>query len=613
MNELYRRMLPQAKVNDLFGLQIPQGPQFRALAERVYRTGEPARLSEVEAELGTGDHGWYNLLLHPAFNEAGAIDGVVIVGTDVTALVEARRALDEQAERTRRAEARLQAILEQVPLFVLTIDPAGRVLFVAGGEVRRRGGNPSRLPGSNILDLVGDDAPTAAVWRRAIAGEDFTALVARPTGATYEIWFRAVRDAAGRLEMTTGVGIDVTERERAQQERARIQEKMLQAQKLESLGVLAGGIAHDFNNLLTAILGNATVALAPAAAGACRARESLDEILVATQRAADLTRQMLAYSGKGRFEMRPLDLRAAGARDRPSCWPARSPKKVKLRARGAFVPARPCEADASQMQQVVMNLIINAAEAIGDGDGGDGLASDEPGRRGRAAATWPAASGCPRADYVCFSRSRDTGCGMDETTRARIFDPFFTTKFTGRGLGLAAVLGIVRGHGGAMRIESAPGHGTTFDVLLPAAGAQARSRRRARRPRRAARAPSSSSTTSRRSAPRPRGCCRRGLRRPRGRGRRAGPGGLPAAGGRNRRGGARPDHAAPLRRGDAGPSARGRPEGAGGVLQRLRGERGRRAARPAPPGGGAAEAVHPPAARRGAAGGAGVTFAARPA
>ena len=467
--EMYRRILPSARSGELFGSLTAQGQQFRALAQRVYESGEPARLNEVEVEVDTGDRLWFELLVHPARDEGTAISGVVIVGTDVTEMVNTRRALDEQAERTRRAEAQLHSILSHVPLFVLTLDPAGRIVFVAGAEVQRRGDDPSRLLGRNIFDVVGDDAPTAAVWRRALAGETFVATVTRPTGVVYEVWCRPVRGESGEIDMTIGVGIDVTERQRAQEERARIQEKMLQSQKLESLGVLAGGIAHDFNNLLTVIHGNASVAQARLGKDH-PARELIDDVLGAAQRAGDLTRQMLAYSGKGRFEVRPVDLRQH-VREIGRLLSSSIPKKVALRVvEPSFLPT--VQGDPSQIHQVLMNLVLNAAEAIGD-RGGEvviSLGEEEIGADGGGDLV--GRERLPEGRYVRLTVA-DTGSGMEANVRARIFDPFFTTKSTGRGLGLAAVLGIVRSHGGALRIDSKPGLGTKFDVLLPSAGARA--------------------------------------------------------------------------------------------------------------------------------------------
>jgi CheY-like chemotaxis protein len=219
--------------------------------------------------------------------------------------------------------------------------------------------------------------------------------------------------------------------------------------------------------LLTVIQGNAAVALARLP-DAHPVRDPISDIAAAAQRAADLTRQMLAYSGRGRFEIRPLDLRQQ-VRELGNLLRSSIPKRIVLHIHEPSVlPA--IQGDPSQMHQVLMNLVLNGAEAIGDRDGEVIVELDEEEVRGGG--DFIGTERLPDGRYVRLTVS-DTGTGMDEKVLARIFDPFFTTKSTGRGLGLAAVLGIVRGHGGAMRIESAPGRGTRFDVLLPAAGARA--------------------------------------------------------------------------------------------------------------------------------------------
>jgi two-component system, cell cycle sensor histidine kinase and response regulator CckA len=221
-------------------------------------------------------------------------------------------------------------------------------------------------------------------------------------------------------------------------------------QKLESIGVLAGGLAHDFNNLLHVILGNADLALARTSPRST-AREPLDEIVRATHRAADLTRQMLAYSGKGAIEVRLLDL-SREVREMATLLRSAISKQVTLvYDLASELPA--VRADPTQMRQILMNLITNASDAIGD----------QPGT-----ITLRTRLGKYEADEVVLEVS-DTGTGMDTDTLQRIFDPFFTTKFSGRGLGLAAVMGIVKGHGGQIRIRTAPGQGTTFRIFFPAA------------------------------------------------------------------------------------------------------------------------------------------------
>jgi DNA-binding response OmpR family regulator len=247
-------------------------------------------------------------------------------------------------------------------------------------------------------------------------------------------------------------------------ERRSFEEQLRHTAKLESIGVLAGGIAHDFNNLLTGILGNSSLlleALPPRAPE----REMADEILKASQSAADLTRQILAYSGKGRFVMSPVDLSDIALASR-SFVRRFIPGRVELIYETAS-DLPPIQADPAQMQQLMMNLIINAAESFGDN--GRGSVTVRTGVEYLDEDFFRPGEKCPAGEYVTLVVS-DTGSGMDEATQSRIFDPFFTTKFAGRGLGLSAVHGILRGHSGLLRLESAPGRGTTFRLYFPAAG-----------------------------------------------------------------------------------------------------------------------------------------------
>ncbi len=270
-----------------------------------------------------------------------------------------------------------------------------------------------------------------------------------------------LRGKDGQAEHYLGYVIDITDRKQAEEESERLERQLLYAQKLESLGVLAGGIAHDFNNLLTSILCNAGFARAGLPQDS-KAGRSLADIEAAATRAADLCQQMLAYAGKGRFVLGSYDLNQL-VREMGHLLEVSISKGVELRY--DFAPQLPpVEADATQIRQLVMNLITNASEAIGK-DQGTVVLRTGVARAARGQVDATAAELTP-GEYV-FLRVSDDGCGMDERTRRQIFDPFFTTKFEGRGLGLAAVLGIVRGHGGAIRVESAPGKGTTFEVLLP--------------------------------------------------------------------------------------------------------------------------------------------------
>ncbi len=263
-----------------------------------------------------------------------------------------------------------------------------------------------------------------------------------------------------------GVVRNIDERKRIAVEQMKLEQQLLHAQKLESLGVLAGGIAHDFNNILTSIIGNAELALlrinkeSPGV-------DNLHRIEEAAARAADLAKQMLAYSGKGKFVIENINLNLL-LEDMMHMLEVSISKKAVLRLN--LIPDLPSvEADTTQIRQIIMNLIINASEAIGD-------------KSGVIAVT----TGCMdcNKDYLkdvwldenlnqglyVYLEIADTGCGMDKHTLAKLFDPFFTTKFTGRGLGMAAVLGIVRGHKGAIKVYSELGKGTSFKILLPASG-----------------------------------------------------------------------------------------------------------------------------------------------
>ena len=264
---------------------------------------------------------------------------------------------------------------------------------------------------------------------------------------------RGAAEQPGYLETNT----DITERKRAE-------EQLRQKQRLEGLGILAGGIAHDFNNLLVGILGNASLALDILGPGT-PAGDRLEDLISASERAAALTRQLLAYAGKEQPVTRPIDLSAV-VRDLVGLLRSSIPRNVYLTL--DLDEALPSvNADATQLQQVIMNLVINAAEAI---------PNDTPGTvRITTAARRPTADDHSHAlmplsgsdkTWVALTVT-DTGQGMTPEVRSRIFDPFYTTKFTGRGLGLSAVLGIVKAHQGTITLKTSPGEGTTFTLLLP--------------------------------------------------------------------------------------------------------------------------------------------------
>jgi PAS domain S-box-containing protein len=265
--------------------------------------------------------------------------------------------------------------------------------------------------------------------------------------------------------MAISVVWDVTHRKLAEEERSTLEAQIQHAQKLESLGVLAGGIAHDFNNLLMAILGNVDLAMMDLSQ-ASPVQQNLTEIKNASVRAADLAKQMLAYSGKGRFVVTAMDLSEAVEEMGHMLDVSISKKAVLKYNLSQNLP--PMEADATQIRQIIMNLITNASEAIGDRSGLISITTNTIQADRRYLRETYLDEDLAPGLYVTLEVA-DTGCGMDSETQAKFFDPFFTTKFTGRGLGMAAVLGIVRSHEGAINVYSEPGKGTTMKVLFPAA------------------------------------------------------------------------------------------------------------------------------------------------
>jgi len=276
--------------------------------------------------------------------------------------------------------------------------------------------------------------------------------------------------ADGRLDIFEGLAIDITAQKQAEAARLALERKLLEGQKLESLGLLAGGIAHDFNNLLSTVMGNASLARFSLPAGG-EAEAQLGAIETAALRAAELCRQMLAYAGKGRFVIEAADLTVLTEDLLPLLRISIAHQAALKLELARNLPA--VMADATQLRQIVMNLVLNAADAIAaakvpDGGGEIVLTTGVMHADSILLSKCVAGAALPRGDYV-FLEVRDTGAGMTPEVIAKIFDPFFTTKFAGRGLGLAAVLGIVRGHHGALEVESTPGVGSRFRLLLPPA------------------------------------------------------------------------------------------------------------------------------------------------
>jgi signal transduction histidine kinase/CheY-like chemotaxis protein len=313
-------------------------------------------------------------------------------------------------------------------------------------------------------------APADQPMQRAVATNsivrDFEKTILRHDGSTIEVLATAVpiRDETGQPTGCVATFQDITTHKHTERQRLDFERKLQQSQKLESIGVLAGGIAHDFNNLLTGVLGHANLARAQLARGVTDVDSSLAQVEIAAQRAADLCRQLLAYAGKGRFVIKPLDLNLAITQALPLVKLSIS-KKITLDLElGEGLP--PFRGDATQINQILMNVAINASEAIGDRVGTITLRTKRTQLAPLDLLTLTSGADMEPGAYVSLELS-DTGCGIPPEAINHLFEPFFTTKFVGRGLGLAAVLGIMQGHRGGVRVESEVGSGSVFTLFFP--------------------------------------------------------------------------------------------------------------------------------------------------
>ncbi len=428
-----------------------------------------------EIPLPTGTR-WFDTIYTPVLNEKQEIIRVVGVCRDVTdnqmRVEQLENVVQERTEGLRQSEALYRNLIETTAAVAWEFDLSSRRFSFMSPQV-------VALSGFSPDDWVDFD-----FWAERIYPEDRDRAVsyckaetAKEADHTVEyrmvdadgkiIWVRdciSFINEKGKPKALRGFFLDISDQKLAEQERRKLETQIQQAQKLESLGVLAGGIAHDFNNILMGILGNADLALKDMSSGT-KTHSQISGILAAGRRASELTNQMLAYSGKGSFIVEPVDMSAIISDMSSLLESSVTGRNILHFKLGSDLPA--VDADATQLRQIALNLVINAAEATGDKGGIVTIETRVEQYDGDGADSYPANSSLLFGEPCVVLEVSDTGCGMDTETKSKIFDPFYTTKFTGRGLGLAAVLGIIRGHSGNILVKSKSGEGSTFTLRFP--------------------------------------------------------------------------------------------------------------------------------------------------
>jgi PAS domain S-box-containing protein len=376
------------------------------------------------------------------------------------------------ADEASGALALYRQVFELMPGSILLMDDQAVVMDANPAFCRQIGYAREELVGQHV-SLFSKDSPDiiARNLERLLAGEllehEVTNLQKDGTPRHYELHEKAITLPDGSRRILA-VSNDITRRVAAEQEKLKLQGQVLHAEKLKSLGLMAGGIAHEFNNLLAAVIGNLELSL-PELDDKPVIREILQKGLSAATRAAHLTHQMLAYSGRGRFRAADLDLNDIVRSTAGLLHASISPNASLQLKLGEALPK--VNGDASQLQQIVANLVTNASESLGDRPGLIRVHTSVRECDSAALVANRAVNQLQPGRFVVLEVA-DSGCGMNDTVQQQLFEPFFSTKFTGRGLGLPAVLGIVRGHNGGIFVTSRVGQGTTMSVFFPAGAVQ---------------------------------------------------------------------------------------------------------------------------------------------
>jgi two-component system, cell cycle sensor histidine kinase and response regulator CckA len=458
----------------------PPPPQRldRSCTAYVFRSGRAASIPQQEFTLlaetgevelvGTPSASWLGVPLHTPSSTIGVLvvqnyhrenayderdlQFLSSVGGQIALAIERKRA----EERVRDSEARLRVLVEQLPAVLWTVDKKLRFTSALGLGLAQLGLKPNEIVGASLTEYFGTEDPSFApisAHRRAIAGER-VAFSLEWKENSYACHVEPLKDSEGRVQGAICMSLDVTDRKK-------LEEQFRQAQKMEAVGRLAGGIAHDFNNLLMVIQGYADLLAERLPAGESL-RRNAEQIQAAAQRAAGLTRQLLAFSRKQILAPKVLNVNSVVA----------EMEKMLRRVIGEDIELQTVstqdlwlvKADRSQVEQVIMNLAVNARDAMPHG----GRLTIETANVEFDSAMSKAAAAIAPGKYVMLAVT-DNGIGMDEKTKAHIFEPFFTTKEKGKGtgLGLATVYGVVKQSGGYVWVYSEPGHGTTFKIYLP--------------------------------------------------------------------------------------------------------------------------------------------------
>jgi len=472
VNEAFRRFCDFGSVDDAIGktdydlFDEKHAREAWEDEERIMQTGIPL-IGVIEAEgRKSGRHSWASTTKMPYRDEAGEIIGTFGISRDITELVRAQRAVAD-------SEQLFRSIWQNSMDGMRLTDENGIIESVNRGFCRIFGVEDFQVIGRPLTVLYeGEDSESVLANYRAhfhdpAAGNHIELHRHLPDGR--EVWLQVAysyfSDSQGRTRYLS-VFRDVTNWHLDQERRLHIERKLLDAQRLESLGIMAGGIAHDFNNMLGGILGHASL-IGMTMPEDAPWRNDLEAVERTCLQASELCQEMLAYSGRGRFEVSVIDLNRL-VQETEQLLRASIARSIVLDLRLASnLP--PVEVDIAQLRQILLNLTINASESIGERSGHITLMT---GTRQLDEKSIKEARFENKAEPGIFVELAvsDNGCGIDDEQQNRIFDPFYTTKFTGRGLGLAAVLGIVNGHKGLIELQSRIGEGTTFRVLIPVSG-----------------------------------------------------------------------------------------------------------------------------------------------